>query len=78
MKEEPLPKEVPKPFTVPEGWKPPTMGEQWAYVCSQQTMSPMTHMSSPQFAVKDMFFLILVFPSVVNVHALRPLKCTFI
>ena len=23
--------EVPKPYTVPEGYKPPTMGEQWLY-----------------------------------------------
>jgi hypothetical protein len=26
---------VPKPFTVPEGWKPPTLGEQFRYVSEE-------------------------------------------
>lgn len=26
-----IPREVPKPFTVPPGWTPPSMGEQWRY-----------------------------------------------
>jgi hypothetical protein len=29
--EEEIPKEVPKPYTVPEGWVPPTLGEQFRY-----------------------------------------------
>ncbi len=29
--EEELPKAVPKPYTVPEGWVPPTLGEQFTY-----------------------------------------------
>eukprot|EP00884_Botryococcus_braunii_P001359 jgi/Botrbrau1/11223/Bobra.0075s0019.1 len=40
MKEEQFPKEVPKPFTVPEGWKPPTMGEQWAYAARYLSRHP--------------------------------------
>jgi hypothetical protein len=26
-----IPSEVPKPFTLPPGYKPPTLGEQWRY-----------------------------------------------
>ena len=28
---EEMPREVPKPFTTPPGFKPPTLGEQWRY-----------------------------------------------
>jgi len=34
-----IPKEVPKPFTVPPGWVPPTMGEQWLYAMRRHPYS---------------------------------------
>jgi len=33
--EDQIPKEVPKPFTVPPGYVPPTLGEQWLFAVRQ-------------------------------------------
>lgn len=41
LSDEEIPKEVPKPYTVPEGWKPPTLGEQFRYVGATASGTPL-------------------------------------
>jgi hypothetical protein len=37
--DEDIPKEVPKPFTVPPGYTPPTLAEQWRYAALRHPYS---------------------------------------